>query len=332
MLWFKLAFISRFPWGLLFARSWRRYLFNSHACFLALWLVHFLILLFAMNWISFGIHLIAILKIVWNRVTTIYFWSSGCVFSSAACDPTGPLLFDLFVEIEIDWSSVIENEIILLMMPLTLRFRILWLQWTCTHYIDIGATMVDVHDVVYYFHVLRIIRWISIIILPTLILNHMIIMILSIWVCNLLSIRTTSCCLTALICIVIGLICLHVDLIVELLRAILLVSIAIICVHIAQYCIVSTSVSNQAAWSEFDTIFQWGLTDHIERAGAQATWTCSTADWHSIIEVVPCCSFESTSLGLRVREIARALIVMIVGVEAATQVWTNAWELLFLNH
>ena len=108
---------------------------------------------------------------------------------------------------------MIENEIILLMMSLTLRFRVLYR--TCAHDINISSTMINVHDIVYYFHVLRVICWILVIPLCELILGHLICI-------RLLGGIHATCCRAAFICVVIGLICLHIYLIIQFLCALLL--------------------------------------------------------------------------------------------------------------
>jgi len=70
-------------------------------------------------------------------------------------------LFDLFIEVKIDWGRVIENEIVLLFFILIFRIRI-------THDVDVRTTVIDVHNVINYFHILGIFTWISFIILASL--------------------------------------------------------------------------------------------------------------------------------------------------------------------
>ena len=54
------------------------------------------------------------------------------------------LFLDFFIEVQIDWGGVVENEVVLLVII----GRV-----TTAHDIDVGSRVVDVHDVVYDFHV-----------------------------------------------------------------------------------------------------------------------------------------------------------------------------------
>ena len=161
-------------------------------------------------------------------------------------------LLYFFIEIKINWCCMIKYEIILLFIIL-----VLWI--SITHNVDVGATMINMHNVIDDFHILWIISWVPLIILSSsaLLLYHVVsILVFSFsGLCSIL--RSGS--RISFICVVVCLISLHVDFVAELLW---IFSYSLFCLNL----IIALNIiltSNKSAASELQTVFNWGLPNHV---------------------------------------------------------------------
>jgi hypothetical protein len=86
------------------------------------------------------------------------------------------------------------------------RYLSLW-DWSRTHNVDIGSTMIDVHYVVHDIHVLVVVLY------EELIFIYIMVMVILVYLRHVLRTLTSTAALQYIISIIIGLVCFHIDLV-----------------------------------------------------------------------------------------------------------------------
>ena len=155
----------------------------------------------------------------------------------------------LFNKNKVDWSCMIEDKVVLLFFILVFR---VWI----THNVDISSTVINVHNIVYDFHILTIFSsWIPLVVVSLLAILHVVILVICLRLTSILSSSITF------ISIIICLIGFHIDLIAQFL-GIICHSLLLVTLSRLVLCVLSCTISSIC---KFKSIFNWWLPYHLKR-------------------------------------------------------------------